>query len=274
MTEATLDESVVTLTLKGAKYERSTLDIRRAVTVSGIAGVTIPRHEPDRKSDTKLTIELEFNGDFDSDAILTFTVGADAIANYNGPGFTVQVPVSGGEESVVATTAAPLTEATLDESVVTLTLRGAKYERSTFDIRRAVTVSGIAGVTIPRHEPDRKNDTELTVELAFDGTDFDTASILIFTVGADAIANYNGPWVHSPSACHRDQGERTVGKLPKSIQSRDMDTLSVSKTGRGYHHNLRSGWTGGADLGTRIPNCRSVSEPFSCGILGWQKCIW
>ena len=192
LTEATLHESVVTLTLSGRTFERSSFRIRDAVTVSGIEGVTIPWHDPDRKSDTKLTIELEFNGDFDSDAVLTFTVGPEALLRYNGPGFTVQVPVSGGEESVVATTESPLTEVTLNESVVTLTLKGAKYERSTLDIRRAVTVSGIDGVTMPWHEPDRKSDTKLTIELEFDG-DFDSDAILTFTVGADAIANYNGP---------------------------------------------------------------------------------
>ena len=193
LTEATLDESVVTLMLKGAKYARSIFDLRDAVTVSGIAGVTIGTFGIDRVSDTEVTVELEYAGNIDTDRTLTFTVGADAIVGYNGPAFTVQVLVTGGEESVVATTAAPLTEATLDESVVILTLKGAKYARSPFDIRDAVTVSGIDGVTMPWHQPRRKSDTVLTVELEFDGTDFDTASILIFTVGAGAIAGYNGP---------------------------------------------------------------------------------
>ena len=58
----------------------SIFDIRGAVSVSGIDGVTIPWHEPDRKSDTEITVELEFNGDLDTNATLTFTVGPDAIA--------------------------------------------------------------------------------------------------------------------------------------------------------------------------------------------------
>ncbi len=192
LTEATLDGSVVTLTLSGRKYARSTFDIRGAVSVSGIDGVTIPWHEPDKKSDTQITVELEFDGDLDADATLTFTVGSDAIAEYNGPAFTAQIPVSGKHESVVASTESPLTEATLDGSVVTLTLSGRKYARSTFDIRGAVSVSGIAGVTIPWHEPDRKSDTQITVELEFDG-DMHTDGVLTFTVGSDAIAEYNGP---------------------------------------------------------------------------------
>ena len=194
LTEATLHESVVTLTLTGGTYERSTLQIRDAVTVSGINGVTKLWHEPDRESDTELTLELEFDGtDFDTNSTLTLTVGADAIADYNGPALTVQVSVTASTESIVATTASPLTEATLDESVVTLTLTGATYERAVSKIRDAVTVSGINGVTKPWHEPDRESDTELTLELEFDGTNFDSTSTLIFTVGADAIADYNGP---------------------------------------------------------------------------------
>ena len=190
LTEATLDGSVVTLTLSGRNYVRSSFDLERAVSISGIDGVTVD--DVDRDSNTKATVELAFNGDFDTDATLTFTVGAGAIEDYDGPVLTTQVPVSGEQESVTASTAAPLTEATLDESIVTLTLSGRKYARSTFDIRRAVSVSGINGVTIPWHQPRRKNDTQITVELEFDGN-INADSTLTFTVGADAIAGYNGP---------------------------------------------------------------------------------
>ena len=79
LTEPTLDESVVTLTLSGATYARSIFDIRDGVSVSGIDGVTIPWHDPDRESDTEITVELEFEGNIDTDATLTFTVGADAM---------------------------------------------------------------------------------------------------------------------------------------------------------------------------------------------------
>ncbi len=193
LTEMTLNGSIVTLTLTGRHYVPSYRDIRSALTITGIDGATYERYGVDRISDTEATVELEFNGDFDTDATLTFTVGAGAIADYNGPALTVQVSVTASTESIVATTASPLTEATLDESVVTLTLTGRNYARSIFDIRDAVTVSGINGVTIPWHDPDRESDTELTLELEFDGTNFDSTSTLIFTVGADAIADYNGP---------------------------------------------------------------------------------
>ena len=190
LAEATLDGSVVTLTLSGRTYERSRFRIRDAVSVSGIEGVTVD--DVDRVSDTVITVELEFNGDFDADTALTITVAAGALLRYNGPALTAQLRVTGGHESILAATEAPLTEVNLDESVVTLTLSGRKYAQSNSDIRRAVTVSGIDGVTIPWHDPDRKSDTQITMELEFDGN-IDADSTLTFTVGAGAIAGYNGP---------------------------------------------------------------------------------
>ncbi len=191
LAEATLDGSVVTLTLRGRTYERSIFRIRDAVAVSGIEGVTIGTFGVDRVSDTVITLELTFNGNFDTDATLTFTVGADAIAGHGGPALVTQLPVTGGQESVVASTETPLTEATLDESVVTLTLSGRKYARSIFDIRDAVTVSGITGVTVGTFGIRRVSDTQVTVELTFNGN-INTDSTLTFTVGAGTIAGYNG----------------------------------------------------------------------------------
>ena len=132
-------------------------------------------------------------------------------------------------ESVVASTASPLTEGTLDGSVVTLTLNGAKYERSIWKIRDAVTVSGIDAVTIPWNQPRRTSDTEITVELEFDGN-IDTDSTLTFTVGTDAIANYNGGCAYGADNCHRSCRELPFGKFPKPVQSGDVDTVSVSET--------------------------------------------
>ena len=191
LTEATLDGSVVTLTLSGRAYEGSSYTVGRAITVSGIDGVTFKSYDVDRISDTEVTVELTFSGDFDTNATLTFTVGADAIEGYSGSAFTAQIPVTSGSESLVASTAAPLTESTLDESVVTLTLSGRAYEDSSYTVGRAVTVSGIDGVTFKSYDVDRISDTEVTVELTFSG-DFDTNATLTFTVGADAIEGYGG----------------------------------------------------------------------------------
>ena len=192
LTEAALHKSVVTLTLSGGTYARSIRDIRDAVSVSGIDGVTVRTFGVNRVSDTVVTVELEFNGNIDTDAVLTFTVGADAIAEYNGSPLTAQIPVTAIIETVAASTAFPLTEATLHESVVTLTLSGGTYDNNWNYISRSVTVSGIAGVTMSRFDIERISDTVVTVELEFDGN-IDTDATLTFTVGADAIVGYNGP---------------------------------------------------------------------------------
>ena len=189
LTEATLDGSVVTLTLSGGTYEWSIFDIRDGVTVSGIEGVTYHwAFGVDRVSDTKITVELEFNGNFDTDAMLIFTVGADAIANYNGPALTAQILVRA--KSVIASTEGPLTETELNGSVVTLTLHNGIYAPENI-VGNAVTVSGITGVTIGTAGVQRVNDTAVTVTLEFDGN-FDIDKTLTFTVGADAISDYNG----------------------------------------------------------------------------------
>jgi len=105
LTETTLGGSVVTLTLSGGTYVRFRWDIADALTVSGILGVTIGQFNQfgqvgpawfgvKRPSDTEITVELGFDGDIDTDATLTFTVGAGAIANYNGPALTAEVSVT------------------------------------------------------------------------------------------------------------------------------------------------------------------------------------
>ena len=232
LAEATLDGSVVTLTLSGRTYERSSFRIRDAVSVSGIDGVTID--DVDRISKTVVTVELEFNGDFDADTVLTLTVGAEALLRYNGPALIAQLPVTGGQESIVASTDASLTETTLDESVVTLTLSGRKYARSNFDIRPAVSVSGIDGVTIPWHQPDRESDTQITIELEFNG-DIDTDVILTFTVGAGAIAGYDGPTLTAQITVTGAQESIVAAtKAPLTEATLDESVVTLTLTGRNY----------------------------------------
>ena len=52
-------------------------------------------------------MKLTFDGDFDTDATLTFTVGADAIAGYN-QGFTAEIPVTAIEKSNATVSISPL----------------------------------------------------------------------------------------------------------------------------------------------------------------------
>ena len=62
----------------------------------------------ERVSDTVITFELEFNGNLDTNATLIFTVGADAIVEYDGPARIAQIIVNGGQESVIASTETPV----------------------------------------------------------------------------------------------------------------------------------------------------------------------
>ena len=238
LTEATLDGSVVTLTLSGRTYERSSFRIRDAVTVSGIPGVTVGTFDIDRVSDTEVTVELTFGGNINTDSTLTFTVGAGTIANYGGSAFIAQIPVTSGTESLVAATAAPLTEATLDESVVTLTLSGRTYERSSFSVRRAVTISGISGVTVGSFGVRRVSDTEVTVELEFDGTDFDTDATLTFTVGADAIAGYSGPaFTDQIPVTANTESVLASTAAPLTESTLDESVVTLTLSGRTYERS-------------------------------------
>ena len=213
--ETNLHGSVVTLTLTGRNYE----EFIWGEIVSGIDGVTVESWKVDRVSDTEVTIELTFDGDFDTDATLTFTVGADAIVGYNGPALTTQVPVTAVEESLAASTEFSLTEATLNGSIVTLTLSGRIYEEYSFQIEDALTVSGIDGITIEEYfGVERISDTEVRVELTFDGG-FDTDATLTFTVRADAIAGYNQGFTAEIPVTAIEKSNATVSISPASVVS-------------------------------------------------------
>ena len=228
----------MTLTLAGGRYASSTFDVRDGVSVSGIAGVTVGTFGIRRVSDTKVTVELSFNGDIDSDGMLTFTVGAGAIANYNGAALTAQLPVSAGMESVTASTTSPLTEATLNGSVVTLTLSGGRYVSSTFDVRDGVSVSGIAGVTVGTFGIRRVSDTKVTVVLTFNG-DVDSDGTLTFTVGADAIANYSGSALTDQVSVTALQ-ETVVATTPQTLTEATLSGSVVTLTlaGRSYERSI------------------------------------
>ena len=257
LTEATLHEGVITLNLSGGTFERNKFTIRDAITLTGISGVTVDTFGVDRVSDTQVTVELVFDGNMTTDRTLAISLGAGAIKDYDGTALTSQLSVRAVTESMAASTASPLTEVTLDESIVTLTLNGAKYARSIFDIRGAVSVSGISGVTKPWSQPDRKSDTEVTVELEFDGTDFDTTSTLTFTVEADAIAGYNGPALTTQISVSAVT-ESVVASTPAPLKEATLDGSVVTLTLSGAKYSgsiwdIRGGVTVSGITGVTIP---------------------
>ena len=201
LTATTLNGSVVTLTLSSGAFNHLRSGIRDALTISGITGITYHRTDIDRVSDTEVRIKLTFDGTIEADTTLTVTVGSGAIKDFTGPAQTAQIPVSASEEipdtgGLVASTAFPLTKATLDGSTVILMLQDKSYELGgNFSAADGgVRVTGIAGVTVRGFGLDvfRLSDTKISVRLNFDG-DFDVDKTLTFLVSPEIIANYNGP---------------------------------------------------------------------------------
>lgn len=97
LTELSLNESVVTLTLVGLTYDQQALFYFSqfdTVTVSGIDDIRIKPTNSARVSDTVAKVSLIFSGNIDTDTTLIFTVEASAIAEYDGPPLTAQIPVT------------------------------------------------------------------------------------------------------------------------------------------------------------------------------------
>ena len=94
LTAATLNGGVVTLTLSSGDF---IFGISDELTISGITGVSVDR--TNYAGEGKITVELKFEGNVEKDAILTFTLAADAIEGYDGPPLTTEISVSAGAET-------------------------------------------------------------------------------------------------------------------------------------------------------------------------------
>lgn len=103
LTVATLNGGVVTLTLSSGEFGFSN-DVRDALTISGITGITLHWTDIESVSDTEVRIKLTFTGSIDKDATLVFTLGPRAIKNYNGSVLTAELPVSASAETVLTET--------------------------------------------------------------------------------------------------------------------------------------------------------------------------
>ena len=237
LTEKNLHESVVTLVLSGGRFADE-WDIRRALTISGIEGVTFDSWYLERVSNTKATVELIFAGNIDTDTPLTFTVEAGAIADYDGDVLTTQLPVTAVvDESLDASTEFPLTEATLNGSIITLKLTGRRFVDNSWDIQNALTLSGIEGTTIiPRFfgdSRDRVSDTEVTVRLAFNGN-IDTDGTLTLTVEGDAFS-YNKDFTFNfPVTAVIDESLTASTEFPLSEATLNGSIITLTLTGRRF----------------------------------------
>ncbi|MXV76115.1 T9SS type A sorting domain-containing protein [Candidatus Poribacteria bacterium] len=227
----TLNGSVLTLTLSSGEFEGRT-DIRDALTISGITGITFHWTDIEHISDTEIAIKLTFMGSINTDSRLIFTLGPSGIKNYNGPSLTADVPIAPTVEVTdgLVASAIPLTAANLHGSIVMLILSGKKYDTNPNFVSGNIAVSGVDGVALRRQNVERVSDTLVTIQLEFSGN-IDTDSALTFTVGAKAIADYDGPALTSelpvtvsaatetPTITETATTDATVSITPSSIAS-------------------------------------------------------
>ena len=104
LTAATLNGSVVTLTLSSGAFVFTRSRIRDAMTISGITGITFHWSDIEKVSDTEVRIELTFEGNIDTDTMLIFAVGPGTIEDYNGPALTAEISVTVSAEPSVSNT--------------------------------------------------------------------------------------------------------------------------------------------------------------------------
>ena len=258
LTEATLHGSVVTLTLSGGRFIDWEWYIREAVSISGIDGVTIKQWDVERVSDTEVAVPLEFAGNIDTDATLTFTVGPVAIADYNGNALTATLPVTAIQESLEASTEAPLTEANLDGSIITLTLSGRQFVDE-WDIGDTMSFSGIEGVIVGRWDVERVSDTVATVSLRFSGN-IDTDTTLTLTVGPDAIVGgYDKDFTFEFPVTAVQESLDASTEAPLTEANLDGSVITLTLTGRRF-----------ADDSWYIADAVSFSGIDSVIVRGWN----
>ena len=186
LTEATLGESEVTLTLQGATFKNDINKIRGGVSASGIPSVILPASGFTRNSDTQITIRLFFHSNLDRNGTLTFQVNNWALQTPIDSDLTAEIPVIAVEESLTATPSS-LTEATLHGGSVTLTLYGRKFADN---IEQYVTHLGIHHFRFG--DITRLSDTQVTVPLEFYG-DLNSDATLTFWINSGGIPHYAGP---------------------------------------------------------------------------------
>ena len=131
-----------------------------------------------------------------SDNPISDTYPLNTLLNAN-PQIDIDIEVikEKGGPTITTSTLQPLTGATLDGARVTLTLSSGEFENR-FDIRKALTISGIPGIGIAKWseiEWSYSNRKEIEIKLTFSGDNIGSDSVLTLTVGSGAIDNYNGP---------------------------------------------------------------------------------
>ena len=144
------------------------------------------------------------------------------------PGLDIDIEVVSDKDSLESVTAS----ARLNGSIVTLILRNGEFEFSRSRIADAVTISGTTGATFHWSDIEKVSDTEIKIELTFDGT-IDEDTTLIFTVGPGAIENYNGPAltaeISSSASATKGLTEASTTDATMSISPSSVASPAVGK---------------------------------------------
>ena len=256
LTEATLDNSIVTLTLRGAAFAERADTIRGSLSVSGVSGVSVD--DVSRISDTEISVRLRFRGDFDQDATLTFAVQHWGIIGQAGSTLTDPISVTSTVESLTATPAS-LTEATLHNSTVRLTLRGRTFEDNVDTIRRNLSVSGVSGVSVA--DVGRHSDTEITVGLEFSGN-LERDGTLTFRVGFWGIKNYGGSVLTDEISVTSTVESLTASPVSLTEATLHNSTVTLTLRGRTFEDNVNTirNLSVSGISGLRVDDIRRLSD--------------
>ena len=150
----------VTLTLRGGTFIDNITNSWHYVSASSPWGARwdVKVGNVERLSDTEIRVQLEFDDDFDHDSTIIFTIRSASIKDYNGSNLTDQKSVTATTESLIVTSPASLTEATLHNSTVTLRLQGRTFED---DIRNYVSVYRYPIISLGVGNVERLSNTEI-----------------------------------------------------------------------------------------------------------------
>ncbi len=218
LTWITLNESGVKLTLSSGTFHTDEKQIADAITIFGIPDISISKwnwyddFEVERyRSGTEIQFRLTYEGShtITTDATLTITVEPEAIAYYNGPPLTSEIPVTVPTEAdlteisqaLKVSTSAPLTGSTLGGNIVTLKLHSKTFDfsfpsRWVYTLIDGLTVSGIPGIGLDDEYEDYGveyvSSTEVKFKFTYEGDLITTDSVLTLTVDPKAVVGYNG----------------------------------------------------------------------------------
>ena len=182
LTEANLNTAIVTYTLTNETFADGSLLTGSFTLGNAPTGTTV--NSVGYSSSTVATVTLAFNGtDFDSD-VTTFNITCAAVELSRAANITSNnLTITATDETAAITYGGGLTEANLNTAGVTLTLTNETFADNSYDPAN-FTLNAPTGTTVTA--VNYVSSTQVTVILAFDGTDFD-ANFTTFHITVAAV---------------------------------------------------------------------------------------